>query len=213
MPSTSLYKAILLVGPTGSGKTPLGRMCEGKGLWGQKCLHFDFGEQLRKIVNGDPSSIALSRRDIAVIFRSLETGKLLEKEEFHIAGKILTSFIKKKGKGKDVLLVMNGLPRHLSQAEAVDLLVEMEMVVYLECSSEVVKQRILLNSGGDRSSRGDDSLLEVEEKLKLFGERTLLIVDYYRSRGVRVEQIQVGAESTVDTIHHSLNDITLPTGR
>ncbi len=213
MTSAPLYKAILLVGPTGSGKTPLGEMCEHKGLCGRSCLHFDFGEQLRRIANGDPASLFISRRDMAVIFRSLETGKLLEEEHSHIAGKILASFVKWKGAGKYALLVMNGLPRHLSQAEYVDSLVDMEMVVYLDCSPEVVKQRILLNSGGDRTARVDDSLPEVEMKLKLFRERTFPILDYYRSRGIRVEQIEVGTESTADTSYHSLNDIMLFAGR
>ena len=213
MPLTNPYKAILLVGPTGSGKTPLGKMCERKGLWGRSCLHFDFGEQLRRIANGDPASLFVSRRDMAVIFRSLETGKLLEKEDSYIAGKILKSFVKWKGAGKYAMLVMNGLPRHLSQAEYVDSLVDIEMVVYLDCSAEVVKQRILLNSGGDRTERADDSLPEVEMKLKLFRERTFPLLDYYRSRGIRVEQIEVGTGSTPDTIYHSLNDITLSTGQ
>lgn len=209
MPLTSLCNAILLVGPTASGKTPLGEICERKGLWGRSCLHFDFGEQLRRIVKGAHASPFLSKRDMAVIFYSLKTGKLLESKDFHIAGKILASFVKGKGTGKDALLVMNGLPRHLSQAEDVDSLVEMEMVVYLDCSAEVVKQRILLNSGGDRTARVDDSLPEVEMKLKLFRERTFPILDYYRSRGIRVEQIEVGTESTPEMIYRSLNDITL----
>lgn len=213
MPLTALYKAILLVGPTASGKTPLGEMCERRGLWGRSCLHFDFGEQLRRIVNGDPASFFLSRRDMAVIVRSLETGKLLEKEDSHIAGKILTSFVKWKGAGKYALLVMNGLPRHLSQAEYVDSMVEMEMVVYLDCSPEVVKQRILLNSGGDRTARVDDSLPEVEMKMKLFRERTIPLLDYYRSEGVHVKTIPVRTESTPEMIYHSLNDITHSTGR
>lgn len=213
MPLTTLYNAILLVGPTASGKTPLGEMCERKGLWGRSCLHFDFGEQLRRIANGDPASLFLSRRDMAVILRSLETGKLLEKDEFHIAGKILTSFVKWKGAGKYALLVMNGLPRHLSQAEDVDSMVKMEMVVYLDCSAEVVKQRILLNSGGDRTARGDDSPSEVEMKLKLFRERTFPILDYYSSKGVHVEKIPVRTESTPEMIYHSLNDIKLSAGQ
>lgn len=150
---------------------------------------------------------------MAVISRSLETGKLLEKDEFHIAGKILTSFVKWKGAGKYALLVMNGLPRHLSQAEDVDSMVKMEMVVYLDCSAEVVKQRITLNSGGDRTARGDDSPPEVEMKLKLFRERTFPILDYYSSKGVHVEKMPVRTESTPEMIYHSLNDIKLSAGQ
>ncbi len=42
-------KAILLLGPTGSGKTPLGQALEKKGLAGRRCVHFDFGANLREI--------------------------------------------------------------------------------------------------------------------------------------------------------------------
>ena len=88
----------------------------------------------------------------------------------------------------------------------------MEMVVYLDCSPEVVKQRILLNSGGDRTARVDDSLPEVEMKMKLFRERTVPLLDYYRSEGVHVQTIPVGTESTPEMIYHSLNGLTLSTG-
>ena len=44
-----LFKAVLLVGPTGCGKSPLGQLLERLGLKGMRCLHFDFGKRLRKI--------------------------------------------------------------------------------------------------------------------------------------------------------------------
>ncbi|MEE8450650.1 MAG: hypothetical protein V3R99_02015 [Thermoguttaceae bacterium] len=43
-------RAALLLGPTGAGKTPLGRLIEQRGLWGVRCLHFDFGDNLREVV-------------------------------------------------------------------------------------------------------------------------------------------------------------------
>lgn len=45
--------AVLLLGSTGSGKTPLGDLIERRGLRGVRCLHFDFGVNLRKIVDRD----------------------------------------------------------------------------------------------------------------------------------------------------------------
>ncbi|MCX7427258.1 MAG: hypothetical protein NTW96_16720 [Planctomycetia bacterium] len=42
--------AMLLLGPTGSGKTPLGDLLERRGLGGRRCVHFDFGAHLRRIV-------------------------------------------------------------------------------------------------------------------------------------------------------------------
>ena len=49
----SRRRAIVLLGPTGSGKTPLGDLIERCGLWGAPCLHFDFGACLRSIVEQD----------------------------------------------------------------------------------------------------------------------------------------------------------------
>jgi hypothetical protein len=40
-------KAILPLGPTGSGKTPLGDYLEERGLFGRRCVHFDFGEKFK----------------------------------------------------------------------------------------------------------------------------------------------------------------------
>ena len=44
--------ALLLIGPTGSGKTPLGDLLDREGLWHRRCCHFDFGERMRRIVAG-----------------------------------------------------------------------------------------------------------------------------------------------------------------
>ena len=43
--------AILLLGPTAAGKTPLGQLFADRGLWGRPCVHFDFGENLRRIAD------------------------------------------------------------------------------------------------------------------------------------------------------------------
>jgi len=45
--------AILLVGPTGAGKTPLGEWLQLHGLWGRRCHHFDFGTNLREVASGN----------------------------------------------------------------------------------------------------------------------------------------------------------------
>jgi len=198
------YRAILLLGATGSGKTPLGMLCEREGLWKRRCLHFDFGEQLRKADRDQQAGLYLSEDDITIISSSLKTGRLLEKEEFHIAEKIFRHFIEKKRAGKDFIVVMNGLPRHLSQAEDVDKLVDIQMLVYLDGSPEVIRRRIAQNSGGDRAGRIDDSLPEVECKLRLFEQRTLPLVSYYSGRGVRVERITVTVKSSPQDIRRQI---------
>jgi len=200
------HRAILLLGPTGSGKTPFGNLCEQRGLWGGRCLHFDFGANLRKI-GAHCSAPFLTPQDIEVILDSLRTGSLLKDEHFHIARSILIHFAAKNGMGPDSLLILNGLPRHAGQARAMDGLVDVRMVVHLSCSPGVAHKRIRLNSGGDRSGRTDDSLEEIERKLNLFNERTLPLLEFYRSRGARIERFEIAADTSPEEIHGWANTI------
>ena len=85
------YKTLLLVGPTGSGKTPLGDLLQEKGLWDKRCVHFDFGANLRKIAETPAGSSFFTNGKIDIITHSLSTGVLLENENFHIAEKIQIS--------------------------------------------------------------------------------------------------------------------------
>ncbi len=48
--ATPRNAAILLLGPTGTGKTPLGNVLAVRGWRGLPCLHFDFGANLRELV-------------------------------------------------------------------------------------------------------------------------------------------------------------------
>jgi len=109
--------AILLLGPTGSGKTPLGKEFEKNGLSGTHCFHFDFGENLRRIKSLDTSTDFLTRDEIKIVLHSLATGSLLTDEQFPIARKILLSFLEDHTVGRDDFLILNGLPRHERQAK------------------------------------------------------------------------------------------------
>ncbi len=197
---------ILLLGPTGSGKTPLGDLCEQKGLWGKRCAHFDFGEQLRRIARGEcPGGIEES--DIRIVLDSLRTGALLENEDFRIARNLLLSFVEEKQLHDGNLLLLNGLPRHIGQAIDIDELFDVTMVVNLECTPQTVHERIRLNAGGDRLERKDDSLPEIENKMKLFADRTLPLLNHYRGRGVRVIKTEVELHSSAEVLYQWLDDI------
>jgi len=200
-------QALLLIGPTGSGKTPSGELCEQKGLWGRTIHHFDFGRQLRQAARRSDASDGLSENDLSVIRRSLQTGALLEKENFRIAEKILERFFRDRGVAHKHLLILNGLPRHVRQAEQVDAIVEIVTVVYLRCSPEVVYGRIVRNIGGDRTNRTDDTEAEVRNKLSIFQERTLPLVQHYREKRVNVEEIDVGTNSSAVQIQRRLESI------
>jgi adenylate kinase family enzyme len=188
--------AILLLGPTGAGKTPVGEYLEAKGLRGRRCVHFDFGSQLRGVAAGEHRPADFTDAELAVVVHSLKTGALLENEQFPIAAKILRGFaIQQKVSDAD-RIVLNGLPRHVGQACDVDRIVTITDVISLECSAEVVQERISLNAGGDRTGRVDDDLAAVVRKLHIFSERTLPLVEHYRARGVRIHALTVGVRTT-----------------
>jgi adenylate kinase family enzyme len=74
------------------------------------------------------------------------------------------------------------------------------MVVYLDCSPETVKQRIRLNSGGDRSDRIDDSMKEIENKMDIFHKRTSPLLQYYQNKNIPVKKITVGINTSPEDI-------------
>jgi adenylate kinase len=196
-------EAILLLGPTGAGKTPLGDCLAARGLHGRRCVHFDFGAQLRRVAQeGGPG---LSPDDRAYVQRVLTEGALLEDETFYIARAILAAFMANEGVGAQDLVVLNGLPRHAGQARDVGEVLRVTYVVALECSAEVVHARIATNSGGDRTARSDDSVAQVAAKLELYAARTHPLLDHYRSEGVQLRLVPVGVNTTPDDIVVLLN--------
>jgi adenylate kinase len=197
-------EAVLLLGPTATGKTPLGDLLARRGLWGRRCLHFDFGSNLRDAAAGRKHN-SLPKKDIDVITWSLETGALLEDEHFPIAGRILSSFLADCGAGGDDLIVLNGLPRHVGQAECVEDVLHVAAVVCLQCTADVVRERIRTNAGGDRTERVDDDAAAVTRKLDIFAQRTAPLLDHYRTRGADVICIDIQTDTTPEDIRDVLD--------
>lgn len=188
------WKAVLLVGPTGCGKTPLGELLETEGLWGRRCLHFDFGRVLRASAGGQAGRLTYKEHEL--VGRLLRTGALLEDEHFSIARKLLIDFMTERNAGGDTLVVLNGLPRHVGQARAMEVVVEMRALVSLECAPHITWERVRTNAGGDRGERVDDTLEEVKQRLEVFRQRTVPLLEYYGVRGVCVLCVDAGAKTT-----------------
>ncbi len=188
---SDLNSAILLVGATGVGKSPLGDYLEGSGWAGCRCCHFDFGNNLRKAAEGAFDLDLLTDEDVCFVQKVLRSGALLENETFYIAENILRSFIREKDVDEGDYVVLNGLPRHEGQAQAVASVVEVKLVIYLRCLPEVIVSRIENNSGGDRGKRIDDTLPEVRNKIDIFNKRTIPLLDHYRQKNVRIEVVEI----------------------
>ena len=198
-------EAILLLGPTGSGKTPLGDCLAERGLFGRRCVHFDFGAQLRHVAEHGGKGLATD--DIAFVQSVLARGALLEDDTFHIARTILENFMEEQSVDARDIVVLNGLPRHAGQARNVGELLKMILVVALECTAEVVRERIAGNSGGDRTERSDDSVAEIARKLEIYAARTLPLLDHYRSEGAQHCRVPVGVETTPSDILETLDSL------
>jgi adenylate kinase len=200
--------AILLIGPTGSGKTPLGELLGRKGLWGRSCAHFDFGAQLRQAV-AQARSALLGPDDLDFLRKVLHEGALLEDEHFHIARRLLAHFLETNGEtDRDPLstihyplIILNGLPRHIGQAHDVDDVVNITALVHLNCPAKVIHDRVRTNAGGDRHGRTDDHPEHVTRKHRLFEQRTRPLLDHYRTAGARIIEIDVTPITTPADIH------------
>ena len=190
--------AILLIGPTGAGKSPLGDHIERRGLSGRRCLHFDFGHQLRSAALSDRPPEELTEAEHLFIKDVLEKALLLEQQHFPIAQKIVSAFVRSRQYAEGDLMVLNGLPRHIDQAVAMDSIVSVGAVVVLECTAEVVRARIRTDAGGDRSGRDDDETGLIEKKLALFRERTEALIDHYAGRDCRVLRISISEETAAE---------------
>jgi adenylate kinase len=198
------WPSLLLLGPTGAGKTPLGEELARRGLGARRCLHFDFGANLRALAADRGASAGLSGADRAAIEASLASGSLFEDRDMPMIVRIVERFAAGSAPGPDVILVLNGLPRHAGQAQALAGLLAVGVLVRLEASPDVIRERMRLDPGGDRSGRRDDSPLAIERRLLDYRERTLPLVDHYRRRGVPVLDIAVTAAMTAAEMYEAL---------
>lgn len=200
--------AVLLLGPTGAGKSPLGDALEVRGLFGQRCLHLDFGAEMRSAVSGGKGSAAYSPEELDFIHGVLERGLLLENEQFPLAKKIITLFLEQKGFTQRDLLVLNGIPRHLDQAKDIEEIARVHSLIVLDCGAKEVYCRLRNNAGKDRTERIDDGRKLVEKKMKIFRERTAPLVAHYQQQGNRIYRLAVSGEMTASQAYEKLSALS-----
>lgn len=189
----SRIPALLLVGPTGSGKSPLGKILERLSGW----IHLDFGELLREIAAGE-ESYGLSGEECDFVRGLLRENALFPDDAFALIGTVLESFLAKRAgvAGRPPGLVLNGLPRHVSQAVSLSAYVDVRRVAFLNASAELVHERVARRRrgvGGDHAGRADDSVADVRRKLLVFEERTRPLLAYYAERAVPITELVVAS--------------------
>ncbi len=196
-------KALHLIGPTGSGKTPLGCVLEERGLYGVRCHHFDFGEELRRVAQGEgPPEI--TPEEVSFIQKVLSEGLLLENEHFPLAAKIFRGFLTRRRVSPEDLLVLNGLPRHEGQARDMLRLVDIRLLVELTVEEDVLHQRLIRDPAGDRQGRKDDTQELLRRKLHWYRERTQPLKRFFEGRGIRILDLPVKVEDTGEHLYFRL---------
>ena len=202
--------AVIIIGPTGSGKTPLGEFIATRGVpkalapmlkctAGTPCAHFDFGEELRRTASGQGAG--LYEQDMKLIRDLLERGALLEGDSIQIAGNILRKFVAcHQGR----VIVLNGFPRHVGQTATAAEMCDVRLVIQLECPIETSLRRISTNAGGDRTGRNDDAAGFVRRRREIFERHTSPLVEHYQSAGVAIAGAAVGEQTKPDELLRSL---------
>jgi adenylate kinase family enzyme len=198
--------AILILGPTGSGKSPLGECIASRGFVGRRSHHLDFGSELRSIAS-DKGASPYTPSEQEFIIGVLERGLLLEKEHFTLARKIITLFLERSRFRSGDLLVLNGIPRHEGQARDIASIARIHSLVVLDCSADSVFCRIREDTGGDRAGREDDERLLIEKKLVIFRERTAPLIVHYEQSGSRIYRIDINERTTTGSAYHRLSSL------
>jgi len=202
--------AILLIGPTGSGKTPLGELIEARGLWHKTFRHFDFGRRLRDIDAGRTICPSLNREQLVTIRSCLRDGALLADKDFEIVRCLLGELLNSPAEELGDPVILNGFPRNVNQAKSIEQILTVRLLVHLDCTAKTALDRIRRNTGGDRTNRSDDHIEAVAARLALFARKTAPLIEHYRSEGTRIEHLAVSTETTSQRLWHELSERERP---
>jgi len=173
-----MKQRLLFLGPPGAGKgTQAQRLATARGL-----LHLSTGDLLRAEVQ---AGSALGKEADAVMAR----GEL-------VSDALVLAIVRGRLEGHGGSWLLDGFPRNLAQAEALDALLaeldqRIELVVLLELDDGVLIQRLL-----DRG-RADDNEAVIRHRLTVYREQTEPLIHHYRSLGLLQG---VEASGTVDAI-------------
>lgn len=162
---------IVLLGAPGSGKgTQAARLVEELDL-----PHISSGELLREAVK---ANTLLGQKAKVVIDR----GELVSDE-------IMLGLIEERLTQEDTQagFILDGYPRNLAQAEALDELLErlgqpVDEALHIDVDSELLIQRIAKRAAEE--GRSDDNEETVRKRMEIYTEQTAPVIDYYARRGV-----------------------------
>lgn len=125
--------------------------------------------------------------------------------------------------------IFDGFPRNLEQADALDKITKVDLVVNLTLSKEMAIKRLLNRltcskcgfitrkdavsslkcpeCAGELVSRSDDTLESIEKRFAIYEKETYPLIERYKKQGVRVEEIEsIDKDTTLNTVLRVLNE-------
>ncbi len=160
-----MKKRLLFLGPPGAGKgTQAVRLSSKNDL-----LHLSTGDLLRAEVAAGTSL-------------GTQAAEIMNRGEL-VSDSLVLSIVENKLSSFSKGWVLDGFPRTLAQAEALDLLLKtinqpIQAVVLIELDDELLVTRLL-----DRG-REDDNEDVIRHRLKVYKEKTAPLVDHFKKQGV-----------------------------
>jgi adenylate kinase len=160
-----MKQRLLFLGPPGAGKGTQAELLAER----HQLLHLSTGELLRAEVK---AGSALGLEAEAVMAR----GEL-------VSDALVLAIVRHRLEGHQGGWLLDGFPRNLAQAEALDgLLAELdqriERVLLLELEDGVLIQRLLSRG------RADDNEAVIRNRLVVYQEQTAPLIDHYRNLGL-----------------------------
>lgn len=143
---------------------------------------------------------------------------------------IVMSTVKKKLETDECeIKIFDGFPRNLEQAEELDKITNVDLVIHLDLSKEVAVKRLLNRltcskcgyitrkdavkslvcpeCKGELKTRSDDTLDSIEKRFAIFEKETYPLLEKYKKQGVRVEKIEsINADDTLKAVLKVLNE-------
>ncbi|KAI8569341.1 hypothetical protein RHMOL_Rhmol02G0271600 [Rhododendron molle] len=111
---------------------------------------------------------------------------LKSKGELVPAGIVVKLLMEAMKNSTNKKFLIDGFPRNMENLAAAQKIMKLEpdFVLFLECSQEVMIERIL----GRKQGRVDDNSETIKRRIEVYCESTLPVISYYRSKGM-VEMI------------------------
>jgi adenylate kinase len=181
---------LLVLGPQGSGKgTQAKRISAAHGI-----PHVSTGDMFRAAI---AEGTELGRRVEPI----LASGELVPDD-------LTVALIRERLAAPDAAggFVLDGFPRNLAQAEALDVMLEgigraLDAVLFFDLSDEIAIERI--HGRAVEEGREDDAPEAVARRLAIYHEQTEPVVERYRTTG---KLVPLHAERTVEQVSTEIED-------